>query len=91
MDVDLCLKVDSLVPIKEENFSPKILAFDIEADEFRIGEGEILMISFVSDNFKKVITWKKRKEQFENVEYVKDEAELLEKFAEIIKRFLLIF
>ncbi|MCX6746722.1 MAG: DNA-directed DNA polymerase [Candidatus Pacearchaeota archaeon] len=86
LDVDLCLKVDSLVPIKEENFSPKILAFDIEADEFRIGEGEILMISFVSDNFKKVITWKKRKEQFENVEYVKDEAELLEKFAEIIKK-----
>jgi DNA polymerase elongation subunit (family B) len=84
LDVGLCLKVDSIVPLKKEGFSPKVLAFDIETDEFKIGEGEILMISLVSDNFKKVITWKKNKE-IPNVEYVKDEAELLKKFAKIIK------
>ncbi len=85
LNVDLCIKVDSIKPLKKENFSPKILAFDIEADEFRIGEGEILMISMVSKNFKKVITWKKHKE-IPNVEYVKDEAELLEKFVETVKK-----
>ncbi|MCK9595717.1 DNA-directed DNA polymerase [Candidatus Pacearchaeota archaeon] len=85
LDVDLCIKVDSITPIKKENFVPKVLAFDIECDEFRIGEGEILMVSFVSDNFKKVITWKKHKE-LPNVEYVKDEKELIEKFVEIIKK-----
>jgi DNA polymerase I/DNA polymerase-2 len=112
INVDLCIKVDSIVPLKKEEFSPKILAFDIETDEFKIGEGEILMISLVSDNFKKVITWKGQKEIsrlsseamkksrhselggksaretgscLANVEYVKGEAELLERFAEIIK------
>ncbi len=85
LKVDLCIKADSLTPLKREGFSPKFLAFDIECDEFKIGEGEILMISMVSEGFKKVITWKKDRE-FPEVEYVKDEAELLERFAEIIKK-----
>jgi DNA polymerase I len=85
LKVDLTLKVESISIIKKEEFSPKVLAFDIEADEFKIGEGEIVMISLVSENFKKVITHKKHKE-IPYVEYVKDEAELLEKFAEIINK-----
>lgn len=85
LNVDLCLKMDSIVPLKKEEFSPKILAFDIEADEFKIGEGEIIMVSLVSDSFRKVITWKKHKE-IPDIEYVKNEEELLKKFAEIIKK-----
>ncbi len=85
LDVDLCIKLNSQTPIKKEDFSPKVLAFDIEADELKIGEGEIVMISLVSENFKKVITWKKSK-KIPYVEYVKDEAELIEKFAEIVKK-----
>ncbi len=85
LDVNLCIKADSINPVKKEIFNPKVLAFDIECDEFRIGEGEILMISLVSDNFKKVITWKKHKDM-PDVEYVKDEAELIERFVEIIKK-----
>ncbi len=87
LDVDLCVKVESLAPIKKEEFSPKVLAFDIEADEFKIGEGEILMISLVSENFKKVITWKKCEgKEFPDVECVGNEAELLKRFAEIVKK-----
>ncbi len=87
LDVDLCIKVGSLTSIKREKFLPKVLAFDIEADEFKIGEGEILMVSMVSENFKKVITWKKCMERkIPNVECVKDEQELLKRFAEIIKK-----
>lgn len=85
LDVDLCIKANSIKSIKKENFIPKILAFDIESDELKIGEGEILMISLVSDNFKKVITWKKCPKKLEYVEYVKDEAELIERFVEIVK------
>ena len=47
-------------------FKPKILAYDIETDEFQIGKGEILMISLVGENFKKVITWKKPKGEEDN-------------------------
>lgn len=85
LDVDLCLKINSISPLKKEEFSKKILAFDIEADELKIGEGEILMVSLVGENFKKVITWKKNI-PLPYVEYVKDEAELIEKFVETVKK-----
>jgi DNA polymerase elongation subunit (family B) len=86
LDVDLCIKLTSSKEIDKKEFNPKVLAFDIETDEFRIGKGNILMISLISENFKKVITWKKVKEKMDFVEYVKDEAELLEKFVEYVKK-----
>jgi len=85
LDVELCIKLESHKSIPDRKFSPKVLAFDVEADEFKIGEGDILMISLVSENFKKVITWKKHKE-IPNVEYVKNETELLKRFVEIVKK-----
>jgi len=112
LDVDSCIKLDNSVPRgggpglrggAQSSFKPKVLAYDIETDEIKIGEGEILMISLVSDNFKKVLTWKKCGDNSSvvgrgvgasrrgyskpsYVEYVKDEAELLEKFTEYVKK-----
>ena len=98
LDVDFCIKLKTCkkikdapkgVPSKKEgkNFSPKTLAYDIETDDLKIGGGEILMVSLVSDNFKKVITWKKSIHSKPNfVEYVKDESELLEKFVEYVRK-----
>lgn len=71
------------------NFKPKVLAYDIECDSFKIGEGEILMVSLVSENFKKILTWKRKTEQevkSPEIEYAKNEADLLEKFAEYVKK-----
>ncbi len=86
LDVDLCIKVDSIIPAKKQDFTPKVLAFDIETDEFQIGKGRILMVSLVSENFKKVLTWKKADKKLKFVEYVKDEAELLERFVKYVKK-----
>ena len=86
LDVDMCIKLESIKEIKEKKFSPKVLAYDIETDELKIGDGEILMISLVSEDFKKVITWKKSKCEDDYIEYVEDEAELLEKFVEYVKK-----
>lgn len=86
LDVDYCIKLESLKSIKEKKFVPKTLAYDIETDELKIGEGEILMISLVSEEYKKVITWKKysgKKQDY--VEYVEDEKELIKRFIECIK------
>ncbi|MBU2052983.1 MAG: ribonuclease H-like domain-containing protein, partial [Nanoarchaeota archaeon] len=86
LDVDYCIKLKSSKQIKEKPFTPKALAYDIETNDLQIGKGEILMISLVSNNFKKVITWKKAEGKKQNwVEYVKDESELLEKFVEYVK------
>jgi len=87
LEVDLCLKLEKAKKIPDKKFKPKILAYDIETDALKIGEGEILMISLVSDNFQKVLTWKKasgKKPSY--VEYVEDEAELLEKFVDYVKK-----
>ncbi len=91
LDVDFCIKSNSFKIFKDssEKFNPKVLTYDIECDEIKIGEGEILMISLVSDNFKKVITWKtlpKSNKLPDYVEYVDNEGELLEKFLEYVKK-----
>ena len=85
LNVDFCIKVDSLKETKDKAFKPKVLAYDIETDDIKLGEGKVLMISLVSDGFKKVITWKKCPKKLDYVECVKDEEELLEKFAEYVK------
>ena len=88
LDVDFVFKINKIYHKELESnkeFIPKIMAFDIETDDFEIGKGEILMISLVSDNIKKVLTWKhKSKKDF--VEYCKNEKEMLEKFQEYIKK-----
>ncbi len=89
LDVDICIKLNSHKKIqKEKKFAPKTLAFDIETDEIKIGEGEILMVALASEGFNKVITWKKPKDKkkIDYVEYVEDEAELIEKFVEHVRK-----
>jgi len=85
LDVDFCLKLNSFEKFGDKKFKPKVLAYDIETDDLQIGKGEILMVSLVSENFKKVLTWKKVEKKPSYVEYVKDEAELLEKFVKYVR------
>ncbi|MDP3966480.1 MAG: DNA-directed DNA polymerase [archaeon] len=87
LDVDFVIKLSKKSESKEEKFSPKALAYDIETDSLRPEKGEILMISLFGENFKKVITWKKKKTSKSYVEFVKNEKELLEKFAEYVKEY----
>jgi len=87
LDVNLCIKLEKHKEIQDKYFSPKILSYDIETDSIKIGEGEILMISLVGKNFKKVLTWKKANKKEDYVEYVKDEKELLEKFIKYTREF----
>ena len=66
-----------------------ILAFDIET--YHTGgkidpiKNPIIMISFYSKNFKKVLTYKKFKTKLDYIEFVDDEAHLLKRSKEIIK------
>jgi len=105
LDVDFCIKAEKIKELDNKTkFKPKTLAYDIETDKLEIGKGEILMVSLVGENFKKVITWKPQKSKISEgtqkskgflmkskskpnyVEYVKDEAELIEKFVEHVKK-----
>ncbi len=90
IEVDFCIELRSLKKIAEDKskikFSPKVLAYDIEAKELELGKGEILMISLYGENFKKVLTFKESsKKTF--VEKFKDEKEMLEGFVNEIKKY----
>jgi DNA polymerase elongation subunit (family B) len=86
LEVDFCIELKSLRKISDKKFTPKILAYDIEATELEIGKGEILMISLYGENFKKVFTWKElSKKSF--VDVFKDEKEMIEAFAKCIKKY----
>lgn len=81
-----CFKLESHKQAKDQPvYVPKVLSFDIEADEFEIGKGNILMISMCSKNFEKVITWKKCSTKQDFVECLEDEKQMLERFVEIVK------
>jgi DNA polymerase elongation subunit (family B) len=89
LDVSLCLMLEKHeLKEKIQEFKPKILAFDIEADEFEIGKGEILMISLVSENFQKVLTWKQVSsiKKLDFVEHYRTEADMIEAFINYIKK-----
>jgi len=69
---------------------PKILAFDIETynpegKTINYEKNPIIMLSFYSEGFQKVITWKKFKTSQDYMEFVGSEAELLVRFKEIIE------
>ncbi len=87
IDADLCIEIENIKKIEDKKFTPKILCYDIETDDLKIGEGEILMVSLAGENFSKVITWKKPHKKESYVEIVKDESELLEKFCDYVKKF----
>jgi DNA polymerase elongation subunit (family B) len=67
----------------------RILAFDIETYN-PLGKNvmpekhPIVMISLVGDNFKKVITWKKFDTKHDYIEFVKSEADLIQRAKDVI-------
>jgi len=91
LDVDIVLEASSISKSREQpEFYPRVLAFDLEASEFELGKGQILMISLASladSKIRKIFTWKKFKNAPEEVEFVADETELIEKFKEFVKSY----
>src|SRR3989344_2413298 len=72
--------------------NPRILAFDIETySQFDMAidaeKNPIIMLSFYGENFKKVFVWKKFRTDSEHVEFVENEAELIQKFKETIESY----
>ena len=79
---DKVLKIKKIKPLDHTEIPElKLLAFDIET----VGE-KIVMISFMGERFKKVITYQKSKYP-KYVEVVKDEKELIEKFVETVQKY----
>ncbi|MBW2976449.1 DNA-directed DNA polymerase [Candidatus Woesearchaeota archaeon] len=86
-------KAAKIEPFGTETFlEPKILSFDIETytppyKEIEPGKNPIIMISFYSKDFRKVLVWKHFKTELDYVDFVDSESELIEKFAEVIESY----
>ncbi|MBW2975277.1 DNA-directed DNA polymerase [Candidatus Woesearchaeota archaeon] len=71
---------------------PKVLAFDIETyssngKNIEPEKNPILMVSFYGARYKKVVTWKRFKAKSGYIEFVKSEAELIERFKGIVNEY----
>ena len=87
-DVDVCVHAKKISREKKSGlFEPKILAYDIEADNVDVGKGEIMMISLYSEGFKKVLTWKKCKGAQKYVDFFEDEKSMIEGFVSEVRKF----
>ncbi len=93
LDADFVIMAEKINEVVGESFTkPKILGFDIEVYTEgrkypREEKDPIIMISFYSKDFEKVITWKKFAGAPEYVEFVRDEAGLIEKFKSVINKY----
>jgi len=92
------LKVPAIKAKKIEQSSnetikePKILAFDIETygtvgTRIMPEKDPILMIAVYGDNFKRILTWKKFKTDEKNMEILPSEADIIQRFQELIDEY----
>ncbi len=84
---DMIIEASSIKPSDEYEFKPKILSFDIEASDFEIGKGSVLMVSLYGDNFERTITIKEFEGKTKNILFVKDEKELIKEFIKTIREY----
>jgi len=86
------IKADKIEQVSDDTIkNPRILAFDIETagihgQKIQPEKTPIIMIALYGENFKKVITWKKFKAD-DYVEVVPSEADLLQRFAELVDEY----
>ncbi|MBS3075245.1 ribonuclease H-like domain-containing protein [Candidatus Pacearchaeota archaeon] len=87
LDVDLCLKAEKINELEKQlEFKPRILAYDVETDDFEIGKGQIVMISLVGEDFKKVLSFKKDSKK-NYVDVFKNEEEMIKGFVKHVKKY----
>ena len=85
-------EAEKIEQINLPNYTPNILAFDIETyvetREINMQQNPILMIAFQgNDGFKKIITWKKFPTTIDGIEFISGEAEMLQRFKEIVNEY----
>ncbi len=87
------LKSTSVKQFSDDSLNkPRILSFDIETynplgKTMEPEKNPVIMIGFYGERFKKVVTWKRFKTKEDYIEFVDGEAELIERFKEIIDQY----
>ncbi len=83
-----CIQAEKIMPASEDTLKPKLLAVDIETynpeNKIDMKKHPILMIGLYGDKFSRVITWKKFETKEKYIEFVPTEAEMLQRFVELV-------
>ncbi len=86
-----CIQAEKITPAEDKPLSPKILAVDIETynpeDKIDPRKHPILMIGLYGKEFSRVITWKKFETKEKYIEFVQTEADMLQRFVELVQQF----
>lgn len=86
------IKAEKIEQVSDDTIkNPRILAFDIETagvhgQKIQPEKTPVIMIALYGENFKRVITWKKFDSE-DYVEVVPSEADLLQRFAELVDEY----
>ncbi|RLG13957.1 MAG: hypothetical protein DRN71_03910 [Candidatus Nanohalarchaeota archaeon] len=79
---DITLLITSIKNTKQQNYTPKILSFDLETMQEGIAQKIILASIYTQGNYKKVLAYVE--DNYPHSTILKDEKELLQKLAETI-------
>ncbi len=86
-----CIKAEKIGPAGEQTLKPRMLAVDIETynPESKIDPKKhpILMIGLHGENFSRVVTWKKFVTSEKYIEFVPTEADMLQRFVELVEQY----
>ncbi len=86
-----CIKAEKIMPASDEILNPKLLAVDIETynpdNKMNPKKNPILMIGLYGKDFSRVVTWKKFETQEKYIEFVPTEADMLQRFVELVNDF----
>lgn len=83
-----CIKAEKIYPEADTALNPKLLAVDIETynpeNKVDMKKNPILMIGLHGKEFSRIITWKKFETKEKYIEFVPSEADMLQRFAELV-------
>jgi len=86
-----CIKAKSIKKESDEIIEPRIVALDIETynpdNSLNAKKNPIIILGLYGDNFSRVVTWKKFKTSNKYIEFVSSEADMLQRFAELITEY----
>ncbi len=86
-----CISANKIAHESEETLKPKILAVDIETynpdNKLNPDKNPIIMVGLHGEKISRVITWKKFPTKENYIEFVQSEADMLQRFVELVQQY----
>lgn len=86
-----CINAARIANAGADTIKPRILALDIETynpdNTINMHANPIIMVGLYGDDFSRVVTWKRFNTEEDYIEFVDSEADMLQRFAELVDEY----